>query len=71
MEFLTYDIDTVMNIVTRADDPSGATDCTTHGINPKLVILLVTRDSIEDLYEISVLNKLSLHCLQKLDHWAL
>ena len=26
-----------------ADDPSGATDCTTHahGINPKLVILLV------------------------------
>ena len=24
-----------------ADDPSGATGCTTHGINPKLVILLV------------------------------
>ena len=23
------------------DDPSGATDFTTHGINPKLVILLV------------------------------
>ena len=23
------------------DDPSGATGCTTHGINPKLVILLV------------------------------
>ena len=54
MEFLTYGIDTVMNIVTRADDPLGATDCTTHGINPKLVILLVTRDSIEDLYEKSV-----------------
>ena len=27
-----------------ADDPSGATDCTTHGINPKLVILLVIQD---------------------------
>ena len=24
-----------------ADDPSGATGCTTHGINPKLVILLI------------------------------
>ena len=24
-----------------ADDPSGATDCTTHGINPKLVTVYV------------------------------